>query len=278
MTPKDRTSFKLNNAGVLLLGHHTQHYLPQSIVTCVLYKGREKIHVLDRKDMAYDLITNVEEAMIFLKKHLKLKYEISSLQRNEILELPETALREALVNAVVHRNYFEKGANIMVEIFDDRVDITNPGGLPKGMTREELGKKSVTRNPLLAAMFLRAEYIEKLGTGINRIQQAMTEAGHPRADFEINYFFSASFPRGYESSEKMSGKTSGKMSGKMSGKTSEAIIKLIKSNNKITMPEMAEMIGVTERSIERNIEQLRKKGIIKRRGPDKGGYWEVNGF
>ena len=192
--------WRLNNAGILFLGNNPTHYLPQSVVTCVLYKGDEKLHVLDRKDFSGGLLLNMEDAMLFLKKHLKLRYEIKSLRRNEILELPEDALREALVNALAHRNYFEKGANVLVEIFDSSVKITNPGGLPKGLSKKDLGKKSMTRNPLITAMLLRAEYIEKLDTGINRIQYALQQAGLPQAQFEADSFFNISFPR--ESLEK----------------------------------------------------------------------------
>jgi predicted HTH transcriptional regulator len=79
------------------------------------------------------------------------------------------ALREAVVNAVCHRDYFEQGAQMMVEIFDDRVEIHNPGGLPRGLPEKDFGKRSVCRNPNIAALLLRCDYIEKMGTGIERI-------------------------------------------------------------------------------------------------------------
>ena len=75
-----------------------------------------------------------------------------SARRREILELPEVALREAVVNAVCHRDYLEQGAQVMVEIFDDRVEIYNPGGLPKGLPERDFGKRSVCRNPLIASL------------------------------------------------------------------------------------------------------------------------------
>ena len=154
------------------------------------------------------------------------------------------------------------------------------------MAREELGKKSVTRNPLLAAMFLRADYIEKLGTGINRIQEAMIDAGLPKADFQMNYFFSASFPRVYAGSEKSSEKGSEKgsekspqeMSQETVEKTVEKIIHLIEENPKITIKELELMTGLTRRGVEWNIDKLKKQGVIKRVGPkvDIGKYWIMN--
>ncbi len=130
-----------------------------------------------------------------LKNHLKIKYIIKTTKREEVLEIPEIALREAVVNSVVHRDYFEKGSNIFVEIFDDKVEISNPGGLVKGLTEHEFGKRSVTRNPLIASLMLRANYIEKLGTGISRIQNSLSEVGLPFAEFDKTDFFVIRFQR-----------------------------------------------------------------------------------
>jgi len=188
----------LNNTGILLFAKNPVRHFVHSVVTGVLYKGNEKINILDRKDFTGDLISNIEDAIIFLKKHLNVRYNIQGLRREEILEIPETALREAVINSVVHRDYFEKGANVIIEIFDDRVEITNPGGLPKGLKESEFGTKSVTRNPLIASMMLRANYIEKLGTGIKRIQNVMAEAGLSPATFIKDGFFTIRFSRKFK--------------------------------------------------------------------------------
>ena len=120
-------------------------YINQCIVTCVLYKGTEKINILDRKDINTDFINTINESIIFLTRHLNVSYKIESIQRQDILEIPEVALREAVINAVMHRNYFEDGANVMIEIFDDRVEISNPGGLPKALDKKDFGKKSTKK-------------------------------------------------------------------------------------------------------------------------------------
>ncbi|MFH1729772.1 MAG: Fic family protein [Pseudomonadota bacterium] len=191
---KNKKSY-LNNAGLLFFCDSTNPHLHYANITCALYKGSEKLNVLDRKDFSSDIISNIEDTMLFLKKHLNLRYEITSLRRKEILELPEVALREAVVNAACHRDYFEKGANIMVEIFDDRVQITNPGGLPKGLLPEKFGTRSVSRNPLITSLFHRVGYIEKMGTGIGRIRKSLKESGNSEAVFEYDSFFSVIFKR-----------------------------------------------------------------------------------
>jgi len=145
-------------------------------VVCALYKGTDKVYILDVKELNGDIMSKVDDAMIFLKKHLRMSYKIVSVRRENILELPEGALREAVVNAVCHRDYFEKGARVMVEIFDDRVDIVSPGGVCKGITPENFGTISITRNPNVASLLHRSGYIEQMGTGINRMKNAAKEA------------------------------------------------------------------------------------------------------
>ena len=162
-----------------------------------LFKGTGKAYILDRKELTGNLLENVEEALLFLKKHLQLRWEITSqsTRRKEILELPEIALREAMVNAVCHRDYLEQGAQVMVEIFDDRVEIYNPGGLPKGFPANEFGKRSVCRNPLIAGLLLRCNYIEKMGTGIERIRAALEKENCPEVNIRFNTMFTLEFPR-----------------------------------------------------------------------------------
>ncbi len=178
----------INNTGVLFFGENPTRFIPQSAVTCVAYKGNTKVDILDKKTFEFDLITNIDNAITFLKRHLNVSFEIKEKQRKEILEVPEVALREAVVNAVAHRDYFEKGANVMIEIFDNRVEISNPGGLPKGLKVEDFGKRTLARNPLIAALLNRAKYIEKLGTGIQRIRQEMIAAGLPEPEFSSVIF------------------------------------------------------------------------------------------
>ena len=179
----------INNTGVLFFANNPAHFIPQSMVTCVVYKGNSKVDILDKKTFDADIITNIDNSLTFLKRHLNVSFEIKTNQRKEKMEIPEVVLREAVVNAVVHRDYFEKGATVMIEIFDNRVEISNPGGLPKGLKPEDFGKRTLARNPLMAALLNRAKYIEKLGTGIQRMRREMTAAGLPEPDFQFDGFF-----------------------------------------------------------------------------------------
>ena len=116
--------------------------------------------------------------------------------RKDIYEIPEEALREALVNALMHRNYDIKGSQVSVDVFDNRVEITNPGDLPKGFPRAALAKGlSIRRNELVADLFARLHKVERAGTGIQRMKDAMVEAGLKEPEFETNGFFRALFRR-----------------------------------------------------------------------------------
>jgi ATP-dependent DNA helicase RecG len=159
----------LNNAGLLFFAREPTRFIRHSPVDCILFSGWDKVDILDRKILEGNLIENVDGAMAFLRMNLRLRYEIKTLKRKEILEIPEEALREALLNAIIHRDYLIEGANVTVEIYRDRVEISNPGGLAPGLKPEEFGKKTVRRNPLIADIFQRLGEIEKIGSGIQRM-------------------------------------------------------------------------------------------------------------
>lgn len=159
-------------------------------------KFDELLNIIDRKDFEEYISTNIDNTINFLKQHIQLRYEYGDTpQRKEIPEIPYAALREAIINAAVHRDYFEKGAKIMVEIFDDRVAITNPGGLVKGLTEKNFGKISILRNPNIASLLHRANYIEKMGTGINKIKNLMLNAGLEEPKYKFDAFFTVTFKR-----------------------------------------------------------------------------------
>ncbi len=197
----------LRNAGVLFFAKDVRHFFPQGYVTCLLAKGEHKADVLDRKDFYAGVVSDIEESLRFIERNTRTAYRIEKLRREEVPEYPMRALREAITNAIMHWDYFEAGANVFVEIYDDRIEVSNPGGLPKGLTRAELGTRSVRRNPLIADLLHRIAFIEKAGTGIRRMREEAKKNGCPEPTFSANGFFTATFrpraeqlPRKYPSS------------------------------------------------------------------------------
>lgn len=106
---------KFKNAGVLFFCSNVEKFFRQAIITCVLYKGTDKYKIIDRKDFTEDSLSNYNNVMAFLLRNLRLEYKIETAgPREEVLEIPEDALREAVVNSMAHRDYNERGANVQI--------------------------------------------------------------------------------------------------------------------------------------------------------------------
>ena len=129
---------KINNAGILFFCSNPKKYFINAYVTCARYKGTAKVKIIDRLDVEGNLINQLEESIKFIQRNTKLEYDIKGLERKEIPEYPLEALREAVLNALMHRDYFERGANVQIDIFDDRITVTNIGGLLKPLTKEKI--------------------------------------------------------------------------------------------------------------------------------------------
>ena len=260
---------QLTNAGALFFCDSIEFLILQAKIACVLFQGTENITILDRKDYRADLINDIEDSIIFLRKHLNIAYKIEHIQREEILEIPEVALREAVINAVCHRNYFEKGANIVIAIFSDRVEISNPGGLPAGLSKESFGHKSVTRNPLIADLLHRIGYIEKIGTGIKRIKDAIAETSNCSVEFKIDeHWFSTIFYRNKAQKNNVTDNVTDNQPRLVQ------ILNAIRSNPKVTTGELAQIFAVSKRTILRDIDKL-KQSYIRRAGNERDGIWVI---
>jgi len=267
---------KLNNAGALMFADDINRFIPYSETILGAFKGTSKTHIYDRKDVRDDLFTQFSESIAFLKKHLNVRSEIREIDRHDIYEIPIDALREAVVNAIIHRDYSMRGTNISVNVFDDRVEIVNPGGLPAGLTKENLGKESIRRNLIIADLFHRMHKVERIGSGIGRMRKFMSQSGLKEPVFEIDTFFRAIFYRNPEYALK--GKSrKGSQTGSQRGSqtSSQRIVAIMREKSAITIEELARDLQISPRAIKKHIKSLREQGIIKRIGPDFGGHWEV---
>ncbi len=166
----------------------------------------------------------------------------------------------------------------MIEIYDDRVSIVSPGGVPKGITKENFGKRSIARNPIIADLLRRTHYIEKAGTGIGRMRELMEDAGLKEPQFQYDEFFEASFLRpsyydkNYGTYDLSKKDTASK---ERLNNTQKQILELIKENSSITQKEMAEQIGMALPTIRKNVQILKNKGILTREGATKKGIWII---
>lgn len=291
--------FYFNQTGVLFFAKEPTYRLFHISVVCALFKGTGKAYILDRKEFTGSIIENIEDALLYLRKHLQLRWEITnaSTRRQEILELPEAALREAIVNALCHRDYLMEGSQVMVEIFDDRVEIYNPGGLVKGLKPEEFGTRSICRNPLIAGLLLRCNYIEKLGTGIERIRAALKNADCPNLEVRFSSLFTLVFPRptyqvDIDETPVETAKTrvettktpvettetrveTAKTPVEKPVKTPDLILQVLRQKPTMTLAQVAEQINKSLSTVERASAKLVKDGKLQHVGPQKGGRWHV---
>ncbi|MBL7114037.1 MAG: putative DNA binding domain-containing protein [Bacteroidales bacterium] len=275
-----------NNAGILFFTADPVAVLPQAYVSCVAFKGTGKADILDQKDFSENIILNIENTLKFLERHLNKSARIEGIRREDILEIPIVALREAVVNAVTHRDYLETGARVMVEIFPDRVEISNPGGLPKGLNKNNFGKISLTRNPLIASLLHRIGYIEKLGTGISRMRNAVAETGLPEPQFSFDDFFSVTFVREYEAvsaavneavkkfGEKFGVKFGVKFGiGKKRAVRIGEMVKEIHGETGFLIEAFATKHNISKRQVEKDIQLIIKEGWITFTGAPKTGKY-----
>lgn len=231
-------SFK--NGGVLFFGASPEQFIETAVIRCVAFEGNTKTQIIDDKVYGGPLIRQYEEAMHWLKGKLNVRYEIEgSGPRKEILEIPETALKEAVINALCHRDYYDKGARITLELFKDRIEITNPGGLTSAIAPADFGTKSHSRNPLIFGLFVRLRLVEQVGSGIGRIKEQMKHANLPEPVFKTEGMFTVVLQRPVKGLKNGSHKN-----------TREGIIQSIKGNPSITREELAETIGITVKGID----------------------------
>ncbi|PIN69570.1 hypothetical protein COV93_04815 [Candidatus Woesearchaeota archaeon CG11_big_fil_rev_8_21_14_0_20_43_8] len=251
----------LKNAGVLFFCRDVRPFFLCATICCVLYEGITKENIINRREFHSDVLSNFDCVFDYICSKLNTNYIIKK-QRIEKLELPHEALREAIINAIAHRDYYYSHGHIQLDLFIDRLEISNPGGLMPGLDMKDLGKRSLPRNPLVMDLLLRIRKVEKVGSGIQRMRTAIKAYGLT-IRFDISaHWFSVIFYR-----------KSGGLSGGLNQPLAP-IFELIKQNPGSKANEIAKRLNRPLDTIDKQIRQLVKRGIIERKGSKKtGGYW-----
>ena len=264
----------IKNAGVLFFARELRRYIAQCETILVSFKGTQRVDIIDRKDVQDDLWTQYQEAMIFLKRHLSVRTEIKGLDRKDSYEIPLEALREAVANALIHRDYSVRGTSIMVEVHENHVIIKNPGGFPSGMSQDRLGALSVRRNELIADIFARMHRSERVGSGFKRIRESMEAAGLPFPKISSDEFFFIEFERPAKGKDTELGVSEGVSEGVNEGVN--LMIKYIKQNPGKRAPYIAGAVNVPLKTLERWLKKVKSEGKIRYKGSAKtGGYYAV---
>ena len=177
-------------AGILLFGKNPQMFLPQSGIVFVKFPGTKPrgenggIGYGRRDELNGPLARLVARSWNVVFEEMRVGATVNTLERQEITEYPRFAVREALVNAVVHRDYRIKGRRIEIRMYSDRLEIISPGGLPGYMTLDNLVEEHYSRNPRIVNGLYQWGFIEELGLGIDQMIEEMVEAGHTPPGFK----------------------------------------------------------------------------------------------
>ena len=181
-------SQRMSMAGLLLFGKSPQTFLYNARISAVRWRGNEPgDEITDRQEITGRLPNQIEEAEAFLLRNIRLSTKIDEFKQTDQYEYPRIALREAVVNAIAHRDYSLEGAQILLFIFDNRIEIRSPGKLPNSVTLENIRSHySRPRNENIARVLFNLGFVNTLGSGIPRIIRLMKEHTGKEPEFENN--------------------------------------------------------------------------------------------
>lgn len=261
---QDKTEVLPTNAFALL----TDNPFGQAKIQCAVFKGESKSVFLDRKEYEGSLCRLLEDAYQYVLRNIRMGAVIEGLIRQDKFELPPAAIREMICNAICHRSYMDEGM-IQVSVFDDRLEVSSPGALCRGLTlKDALKGRSKPRNKVIAEVFSRMGIIEKWGTGLQRIVDLAKQEGLKEPVFENNdSFFRVILYRGKEEAAQTTDQTV--------QTTEQKIMNAIAEKPTITRKELAEKTGLSESGIKWQLDKLKKEQKILRAGGTFGGHWVV---
>lgn len=260
------------NIASLMFSKELKKFHPQAFTTCLLYAGDSRSNIIDRKDFYGSLIEQVELAIQFVERNTLLAYQIKGLKRTEVPQYPINAIREAIINAIAHRDYFEQGSNVFVHVYQNFIEVINPGGLFK-MKPEDFGRVSSRRNERISDLFRIIGWMERAGTGIKRMEDAMVHSGlrKPEFDFSENFFYVTFSGRTRDELGQIS---NGASIIKLNERQKKAL-DLISKQEKITTSEYMLLTNAEKRTAIRDLNELIKMNLLAIKGPKtgKGRYY-----
>lgn len=265
LQPKDLNTLRLATrhqrktvptvAGVLLFGADRLMHFPDAWIQAGRFRGTDRTQIMDSARIVSGPVHGIDEALGFIRKHLMVETRVDGLRHSEHWTVPLPAIREALVNAVVHADYSQQGAPIRISIFDDRIEIESPGLLPFGLTVEDI-KQGVSklRNRAMGRVFQEVGLIEQWGSGIQRMINSCQAAGAAPPEFlEIGLHFRVALPLGTRSSPQLDG-------------IDRAILDLLSSGHGYSTAEIADRIGRSARAARSRMVSLIERGLVREVG------------
>ena len=264
----------------------------QSRVFCTRWNGLTKANglmdALDDQEFEGNIIYLLKASMDFVKRNSKKMWKKGPMYRVEYPEYPERAVQEAIVNALIHRDYSVIGSEVHLDIYDDRLEIYSPGGMYDGTFVQNINPYNVSssrRNPVLADLFARMDLMERRGSGLRKIIEAYELEEKYKIKLKPEFrstesaFFTVLKNLNYEGQSE--GKNEGQNEGKNEGQKlkpkdrQERIIHIMKDTKNITALELSKLLFVSVSTIERDLKKLTDEKVIEYTGSAKDGYWIV---
>jgi ATP-dependent DNA helicase RecG len=261
-------------AGVLLFARNPAAFVPHSSLTFVKFVGTTPRGDTGqpgygrREDIGGPLARILQRTWDVLNEEMRISAVVAGLDRRERTQYPMAAVREALVNAVAHRDYRLGGRRIEVRMYDDRLEITSPGGLPGFITLDNILEEHFSRNPRIVSGLYHWGYIEELGLGIDLMYDEMVRAGHPLPRFkDTPYSFTVTLENARERPPSPSWATN------MNERQAKALA-YVQRNSRITNREYRELCGdVTAETLRLDLVDLVKRGILLKIGDKRSTYY-----
>lgn len=254
---------------VLLFGKDRESSFPDAWVQCGRFRGGDKAEIFDQTEIHEPLPDAVMAIELFLKKHAFKRAQFGTMHRQDVWSVPLTILREAIINALVHSDYSQRGTPIRIAFFDDRIDIESPGLLLPGMTIEDM-KSGVSRirNPVIARVFRELGLIEQWGSGVRRIFAEASEQGLPEPPISeiatgvrLRIYLQQPIP--IETAART-------QSGAQSGAQSQSILQLLVAGP-LSASDLVAALGLKSKTgaFKRSIKELLDAGWVAYTLPDK---------
>lgn len=264
----------LTNAGALFADDCP---LWQSRLYCTRWDGTEKGDAINDAEFTGNVLMLLREAMNFVKSNTRRGWEKLPDGRKNKPEYAERAVLEAMVNHFIHRDYTVMGSEVHLDIYDDRLTVTSPGGMYNGLLIQDLDIKDVSserRNPILANVMAQLDYMEKRGSGLTRICNE-TKALEGYKD-ELKPLFKST-PTQFQTIIFATSDTPnvGDVSEMKLTERQRKIFNLIRESPTITGKQMSETLSVSQRTIERDLSTLQKLGVLRHEGKDNDGVWII---
>lgn len=263
--------------GLLLFGRDPQLFMPQCGLTFVKFAGsgrrsdQGQIGYGRREDISGPLARIVERAWRVVLEEMKKQSVVRELKRVDETEYPLVAVREALINAVAHRDYRIKGRRIEVLMFGDRLEITSPGGLPGYITVQNIVDEHYSRNPRIVNGLMQWGYIEELGLGVDKMIEAMVAEGHPPPEFKASpHAFTVTLRKGREVGEPG---IMQRWEQDMNERQMQAL-QLVQERGRITNRDYRQLCPhVSAETLRLDLVDLVDKGILLKIGEKRGTYY-----